>query len=158
MNNELLAQIYLAYELDRPAEAKNNKNQIFSNLYETIFDEELISANKLLNIYNVYQPLALMKKEIQRKKRKKELVNEKDAFHSRAIFHILYGVKLILLYERKDINNAKDRAYAIDKSIVFIRKIVEDEMQKRKELYTHDKLFKEVTTNKLVFDQISSSY
>ncbi len=158
LNNELLAQLYLAYELNQPAEAKNNKNQIFSSLYESIFDEEKISAKKLLSIYNVYLPLAKIKQEIQKKKRKKELENEKDAFHSRAIFHILYGVKIILKNEEKDINNKNDTEYAISKSIDYIREIVESEMDKRKELYTHDKLFKEIATNRIVAEHFASKY
>jgi hypothetical protein len=101
LNNELLAQLYLAYELDAPSEAKNNKNYIFNNLYEIIFDEENISAKKLLNIYKVYLPLSRIKKNIQEKKRKNEFIVERESFHSRAIFHILNGVKFILKYEGK---------------------------------------------------------
>lgn len=158
LNNELLAQLYLAYELDAPAEAKNNKNQIFSNLYELIFNEESISAEKLLDIYNAYLPLARIKKEIQKKKRKKELESEKDAFASRAIFHILNGVKLVLHYEGKSIKNSNDVSYAIEKSMIYIKEIVEKEINKRKELYTHDKFFKEIATNRIVSDYFAQKY
>jgi hypothetical protein len=158
LNNELLAQLYLAYELDSPSEAKNNKIYIFNNFYEIIFDEENISAKKLLNIYKVYLPLAKIKKDIQEKKRKNEFVIERESFHSRAIFHILNGVKFILKYEGKTIECSSDVDYAIKKSLEYIQDIVDSEMEKRKELYTHDKFFKEIATNKIIANYISGKY
>jgi hypothetical protein len=157
-NNELLAQLYLAYELDSPSEAKNNKNYIFNNLYEIIFDEENISAQILLNIYKVYLPLSRMKKAIQDKKRKNEFIVERESFHSRAIFHILNGVKFILKYEGKSIDCPNDVEYAIEKSIEYIQEIVDDEMARRKELYTHDKFFKEIATNRIISNYFFEKY
>jgi hypothetical protein len=158
LNNELLAQLYLAFELDAPAEAKNNKGQIFSNLYEIIFNEESISAEYLLDIYKAYLPLAKKKKEIQKRKRRKELDNEKDAFPSRAIFHILNGIKLVLKYESKSLKNESDVIYATERSLAIMKEIVEREMDSRKELYTHDKFFKEITTNKIVAEYFAQKY
>ena len=48
LDNELLGQIYLAYYLDMPSEAKNQKAIVFSDKYEEIFDEASISAKKML--------------------------------------------------------------------------------------------------------------
>jgi hypothetical protein len=158
LNNELLAQLYLAYELDCPSEAKNNKYLIFNDFYEKIFNEEQMDAQKLLNIYNVYLPLFKIKKDILGKKRKNEILSEKDAFVSRAIFHLLYSVKLILKYEKRSIQNQNDVNYAIGKSIEYMKEIIAIEMDKRKEFYTHDKFFKEISTNKIIADYIYKKY
>ena len=49
-----------------------------------------------------YLPLLQQKKNIQSKKRKKEKINEKEAFISFATFHIIYGMKFILEQENLD--------------------------------------------------------
>lgn len=157
LNNELLAQLYLAYELDSPSEARNNKAVIFNELYDIIFNDT-ISAQYLVNIYKAYAPLLIIKRNIQNKKRNKEEVNEKDAFISRALFHILFGMKCILNKENKDISNEEDLLYAREKSISYISEIVEHEMAKRGDLYTHDKFFKEIPTNEIIKKHIYSKY
>ncbi len=155
LSNELLAQLYLSYELGKPSEAKNNKSRIFGDMYEAIFDEEKISAEILLKLHKIYLPLSTKKKEIQNLKRKKELINEKDAFVSRAIFHIIYGVKLFITKENKSIDNQNDIDEAIEKSIKAVSYLVDIEMSKRGQLYTHDKYFKETSTNTQLSDYIA---
>lgn len=104
LNNELLGQLYMAYHLNMPSEAKNNKSKVFSDLYEDIFNENEVNAKKLLNIYKMYLPLLDLKKQIQTKKRKKVKVNEKESFISRATFHILNGIKYLLEKEESAIH------------------------------------------------------
>ena len=45
LNNELLAQLYLAYYMDMPSEAKNNKSLIFGDKYSEVFKEDTITAS-----------------------------------------------------------------------------------------------------------------
>ncbi|MFA4910031.1 MAG: AIPR family protein [Desulfobacteria bacterium] len=158
LDNELLGQIYLAFYLDMPSEAKNQKVIVFSDKYEEIFDEASINAKKMLIPYRVFLPIEVMKKEIQRKKRKREAINEKDAFISRATFHILNSVKLISEKENLNLENQDDINQAIKKAISYIAEVVELESQNRGELYTHDKFFKEIPTNKIIREHISSKY
>jgi hypothetical protein len=47
---------------------------------------------------------------------------------------------------------------AIKDAISFIQEIVEIEVQKRGELYTHDKFFKEKPTSKLVITHVNNKY
>lgn len=158
LDNELLAQIYLAYYLDMPSEAKNQKRIVFSDMYDEIFNEDNITAKKMLKPYLVYVPLEKRKKEIQKKKRKKEKINEKEAFISRAIFHLLNVVKIIEEKEKLDLFNEENIKYAIDKAITYVYEVVEEEMDKRGDLYTHDKFFKEIPTNKIIQDHILNKY
>ncbi|MHC1782283.1 MAG: AIPR family protein [Anaerolineaceae bacterium] len=176
LDNELLGQLFMSYHLDMPSEAKNSKSRVFSDLYDSIFDENVISATELLRLYKLYIPLLSHKKEIQSKKRRREFVNEKEAFLSRATFHILNGVKLLFEREERIIDgevipekerkNKKQMLYEIksegftDMSINLIFEVVEEQMRIRGEVYTHDKFFKEIPTNNLIkshiLDQIKS--
>lgn len=163
LNNEVLGQLFMAYHLDMPSEAKNNKARVFSELYDYIFDENIINASELLRLYKLYLPLLERKKIIQSKKRKKELVDEKDAFLSRATFHILNGIKFLFEFDEKQIDaedipskekqrrkqelfDSKSDEYT-ERTMNLIFEVVEMEMRVRGDVYTHDKFFKEITTN-----------
>ena len=158
LDNELLGQIYLAYYLDMPSEAKNQKQIIFSDKYDKIFDENIITAEKMLKPYKVFLPLEKMKKEIQIKKRKNEKVNEREAFISRSTFHLLNAVKIIEEKDGLDFSKSPQLNKAIKKAIKLIGEIVKFESKKRGDLYTHDKFFKEVATNKIISDYILKQY
>jgi hypothetical protein len=171
LSNELLGQIYLAYYLDQPSEAKNNKNLVFVDKYDEIFDDTKITARELLRLYKIYVPLLGMKKEIQRKKRRKENIDEKEAFLSRATFHILNAVKLIVSDQVNEIvqscvdkgeKEAKIEALdggrireITDEAISYVADVVKQAQADRGDLYTHDKFFKEIATNKLVRDCVA---
>lgn len=166
LDNELLGQLYMAYHLDMPSEAKNNKTKVFADLYDSIFDEKILSAAELLRLYKLYLPLLAYKKEIQSKKRKKEFVDEKEAFISRATFHILNGIKFLFEKEERQIEaaNTSDKAKLVkkqhcheikgkeftEKSINLIFTVVKEQMKIRGALYTHDKFFKEIPTNNII--------
>lgn len=158
LNNELLGQLYLAFYLDKPSEAKNNKSLIFGDLYDKIFDEDSITASKMLLPLRIYEPLQKKKREIQLRKRRRESINEREAFVSRATFHILNVVRIV--GERENLDLTRDSAIttAIDKAISFIGDVVQKEEEKRGQVYTHDKLFKEIKTNTIIRDYVESKY
>lgn len=158
LDNELLAQLYLAYYLDMPSEAKNQKVIVFSDKYDDIFDESVITASRMLVPYQVFLPLESMKKEIQKKKRKKEAFNEKEAFISRATFHLLNSVKIIAQQEGLQLGKPDEINAAITKAISYVSEVVDIESKKRGQLYTHDKFFKEIPTNKIIQDYVLNKY
>jgi len=155
LDSELMAQIYLAYYLDMPAEAKNKKSIIFGDKYDDIFNEEEVTAIRMFHPYRVYLPIYEMKQEIQSKKRNKEQVEEAEAFISRAVFHVLNAVKYIA--EKKKIGLDKDRDIqkAVREAINVIKGVVKKEMKERNENYTHDIFFKEPDTAKKIFNKIN---
>jgi len=107
--------------------------------------------------YKVYLPINEMKKEIQKRKRKKLPISEEDAFVSRATFHILNAVKLIADARSLDLENSTaDAKSAIDTAIKYIGEITKKERRKRKGLYTHDKFFKEIATDAITREYILS--
>ena len=169
-NNETLGQLFMAYHLELASQAKNNKTKVFTELYDQIFDENIISAAELIRLHDLYKPLLLQKKEIQKKKRKKEIVPDKEAFISRAIFHIVSGTKHLFEkaifnidqkdisvnqknIEKKDILLTKGAEYT-NKVIEIIFKIVNEQINLRPDLYTHDKFFKELPTNSIIKTRI----
>lgn len=158
LNNELLAQLYLSYYLDKPAEAKNQKSLVFGDMYEDIFDEDEISAKRLLLPYQIYLPLKVLKREIQKRKRNKQPINEQEAFVSRAIYHIVNAVGYIAEYEDLDLNNSVNIQKAIEKAINIIGEVVKREIKQRGKLYTHDKFFKEIGTSALIKERIEQKY
>jgi hypothetical protein len=156
LDNELLGQLYLAYYLNMPSEAKNQKVVVFGEEYDDIFDEDVISAERMLIPYHIFLPLEQMKKEIQKKKRKKEAINEEEAFISRATFHLVSAVRIIAEHNKLDVTKKKDAGIAIDKAIEYVGKVVKTESAKRGSLYTHDKFFKEIPTNKIIADYVTN--
>ena len=158
LDSELLAQLYYAYYLDKPSEAKDQKSIVFDEAYNEIFDETKITASDMLLPYKIYSPIEKMKREIQKKKRNKEKISEKDAFVSRATLHILNAVKLVANFEELDLNEEANINGAIAKAIMFIEEKVTETSKSRGGLYTHDKFFKEVPTNKLIQNHIKSKY
>ena len=166
LNNELLGQLFMAYHFDMPSEAKNSKVKVFSDMYDQIFDGNIISALELLRLYKLYLPLLKIKKQIQSKKRKKEHVDEKEAFVSRATFHILNGIKYLFenyksKIDPKDIpsNDKKKQIEELYKTkgetfmneaIDMIYEVVTEQMEIRGDSYTHDKFFKEIPTNNIL--------
>ena len=170
LSNELLGQIYLAYYLDQPSEAKTNKNLVFIDKYDEIFDETEVTAHDFLRLHKFYVPLLRMKKDIQRKKRKRESIDEKEAFISRATFHALNVIKHIVQYELDKIERTYteksekttaiaalygDRGEEItNRAISCVGEVVRKAQADRGDLYTHDKFFKEIATNKLIRDHV----
>ncbi|MEO7213195.1 AIPR family protein [Mucilaginibacter sp.] len=170
LNNELLGQLCIAYFLDMPSEAKNSKSRVFSDLYDKIFEENIINATKLLMLQKIYKPLIDLKKSIQAKKRSNTSFNEEDAFVSRATFHILNGVKIIYESDFKTNYEALARPKEkeiiriavlndnltsyIEKSIKLIGEVVKDEKSKQGDSYNHDKFFKEISTNGIIRNYI----
>jgi hypothetical protein len=157
LDSELLGQLYLAYYLDMPSEARNSKNMVYDSKYENIFNENT-TASKMLLPYRIYLPLEQEKKEIQRKKRNRESINEKDAFLSRATFHILNSVKLVAGKESLALNSIENITKATQRAIEYIEKVIAVEAHNRGNVYTHDKFFKEIQTNKIIRDYILKQY
>lgn len=158
LNNELLAQLYLAFYLDMPSEAKNTKSLVFGDKYDAIFDDGMITAQRMLTPLRLYGPLQEMKRAIQRKKRRKEPINEREAFVSRATFHILNATRRISEKENLSLEIELNAPVLIEKAIQLISKVVQSAQADRKELYTHDKFFKETQTNRIIHEAFTAAY
>jgi len=157
LDSEIMGQLYLAYYIDMPSEAKNSKVLVFGSKYDDIFNENT-TASMMLLPYRIYLPLEAQKKEIQKKKRNRTPINERDAFISRATFHILYSVKLIAEKEGIELNSTESIVQATQKALKYIEEVIAKEARSRGSTYTHDKFFKETQTNKIIRDHILKKY
>jgi hypothetical protein len=105
-----------------------------------------------------YEPLQQMNKIIQRKKRKKEPIDEREAFVSRATLHILNVIRRISEKEKMPLDIELNTKILIDKAIQLIGVVVNKARADRGELYTHDKFFKETQTNRIIHDAVETTY
>ncbi len=137
-----------------PSEARNSKSIVFGDEYSRIFDEDNVTASKLLVPYLLFKPLEPIKKSIQARKRRRESVPDNEAFISLATFHILYAMKLLAIFESVDLSDGSNVDNVRNKAINLVWEVVAGEMPKRGELYTHDRFFKEKSTNTLIHDHI----
>lgn len=170
INNELLGQLALSYYYDKPSEAKNNKNLVFNDYYDIIFDENMVNADRLLFVYELYEPLLKQKYSIQSRKRKGEQVSGEDSYISRGTFNILNGMKILFdeaenRVDRMGIDKLakedfKNHIYANKRDlfrrevIKYIGEIVENEKRIKGDDYTHDSFFKGSSTSKKIYDYV----
>lgn len=154
LDNELLGQLYLSFYCNMASEARNSKAIVFGDKYELIFDENKITAETLLLPYKIYIPLLEEKKQVQAKKRNKDIINENDAFISRGVFHVISGVKIISEIKNFNLINKSDREEATVIAKKLIAEVVEEKIKEKNESYSHDKFFKETSTNKIIKDYI----
>lgn len=158
LNNEILGQVYLAFHFDMPSEAKNSKRIVFAEKYEDIYNDKLITAKEFIKLFKIFRILQEKKAIIQQKKRNREFINEADSFVSRATFHLLNAIKYISQIENLDLENPDHVNQAVDKSISILGDLVKETMVERGSVYTHDKFFKELATNKLIIKYIADRY
>ena len=158
LDAEVVGQVFLAFELNLPSEAKNQKALVFGDKYGDIFDEESATASRLLAPLLLYKPIEEMKRQIQRKKRKKQQVTDEESFVSLATFHILNAMKLVAQQESLELEDVNDAQTARQKAIALIGEVVKREMKARGELYTHDRFFKQRETNEALRMHILDSY
>jgi len=157
LSNELLGQLYMAFMLDMPSEAKNNKSFVFGEKYDSIFHEGSV-ARQYLAPYLLYVPLEAMKKDIQRRRRRQETMPEAEAFVSRATFHVIMCCRHVAKVRGLDIDNDVARQSVLDESVGIVRGVVQNEMTKRGPRYTSDKFFKEVETNDIIKKAIDKHF
>lgn len=155
---EEIGQVALAYYGGMPSQAKDQKALVFSERYNDIFDEDTVTASRLLIPLKLYQPLASTKAGIQRRKRKKEEVSDRDAFVSLATFHILSTMKLVAEQEGLNTETVEGADRAREVAIELIETVVVRERESRGELYTHDRFFKQRGTFDLIANAVQSRY
>ena len=155
---ELAGQIAMAYYLDLPSQARNQKALVYGDYYSEIVNETLTTADWLLKPYLLYRPIEKLKREIQKKKVKKIKVPEEGAYISLGTFHILNTMKLVAEQETLDLTDTSQAHAARSKATSLIFSVVKSVMKERGELYTHDRFFKQKETNELIRSHVAQHY
>lgn len=157
VDSELMGQLYMSYYLDKPSEARNQKSVVFGEYYDDIFNPN-VSAKAMLVPYELFKPLEVMKKDIQKAKRRREDVSEETAFVSRAVFHIINTVKHIGALKGINEFNVEELKVLIPEAIERVGEVVASASKERGGAYTHDKFFKEKPTNQIIINHVAEFY
>lgn len=146
IDSEKAGQALMAFYSKMPSEARNDKNLLFGNKYEIIFNEN-ITANKVLLAFNLY-------KEIENKKRsvRKEIILDKKLYEQQsfilyATYHILYIVGVISELKQKSgeiINITKEQLFSdyYEIAILLIEKAIKQEKKNNQSKYSNADFFK----------------
>lgn len=89
-----LGQVILSYVLREPDRAKTSSNKIFGEYYDWVFNENILSAENILSIWNIYKTI-----EHDRQKTIKVISggirqHYDEAWIIEGVFHILYMLSL----------------------------------------------------------------
>ncbi len=155
LDSELLGQLSLAYDLDMPADAKNNKALVFGKNYDDIFNDST-TALALLKVYQIYKPIEEKKKEIKKKQRNRLQVDDRYVFIIWGTFHILNSVKVVAEEENISLDTDANRNKAIEKAVEYIADIVQ--RKSRRKDFAYDRFFKESANSKLINKEIRKIY
>jgi hypothetical protein len=126
------AQAYYAYSEQKPADAKNKPRLLFGTLYSEIFNDSL-DIDTFLNSYLIYKHVNSFTKKIK----------TKYSFASYAEFHTLAVLKKLGIIDLKNINRVNN---LIERVLDATAEVVQNEINVKKESYSHRAFFVETTT------------
>ncbi len=161
LDAQLLAQLFMAYYLDMPAQAKNKRAMIYDEKYNEIFDVNSITADKMLLPYKFYLPLNDVRKGVMKKIRQNINITDKELMISRGVFHIINAVKHIAKHEQIDLNltmNDKDIQKVVDKSIQITYEAIRKEKNEKKGRFSYDNIFKIIETVNKIQIYVNNTY
>ena len=129
IDSEALAQILVSYYNQKPGVAKNKKTELFGSLYEEIFNTDKITAEYVLEPFNIYKEIQIFVRDYQNQENNLEgedLKNliDKKGFISYASYYILAIVKSL-----KNKNIDKNNLELINESA----DLISDHIKMRKE-------------------------
>lgn len=137
-------QAHLAYSLDLPEVAKKDRGRIFSDLYETVFTDELM-ADDLLAAIKVLTVIESKKKLLQSNIRKEEKFNPAHMFLIDGAYHVLFAVGQICDVNGVDRLNYQKAITFIPTAIKYIGTMVE-KAQNDDASFSFNRYFKDAKT------------
>lgn len=142
-------QAYLAYSLEMPEVAKKDRGRIFSDLYDTVFTDDLI-ADHLLCAVKVLAAIDVKKKELQANIRKGFAFEKRWLFLIDGAYHVLFTVSQLAEARNLDRNDFSKAQELIEDAIEYVAVVVEAE-QNKVESFSFNRFFKDTRTkSKLV--------
>ncbi|OQM77077.1 abortive phage infection protein [Pseudaminobacter manganicus] len=143
-------QAYLAYALDMPEVAKKDRGRVFGDLFETVFSDDLLPENLLIPLA-VLKKIDAFKKDVQRRLRRDEKVDQEDLFIIDGAYHVLFAVRRIC--DRDGIDEfSHDALSRIDEAIEAVRSCVKSNMN---ETFSFNRFFKDYGTRTKIESLIS---
>jgi hypothetical protein len=148
----LSGQSYLAYGLELPEVAKKDRGRIFSDLYETVFNEDLTTA-QLLTSFRLLQQVELYKKDVQSRIRKSIHVNKNELYIVDGAYHVLFAVGQIAEKNQIDRYNFGEAKDLISEAKDLVQKVVK-ENQGTDETFSFNRFFKDARTKTKIVTEL----
>ncbi|WP_373991915.1 AIPR family protein [Duganella sp. BuS-21] len=145
-------QAFAAYHLGKPEIAKKDRGRIYSDLYDTVFTEDL-TINELLCSFLLLREIDKLKKTVQSAIRNGSLDDPQEIFLIDGAFHVLYTVRLLAAKKNLDPSDFPTVKKQIRPAINLVKKIVSDKMS-NDETFSFNRFFKDSETSKLIFAAI----
>lgn len=134
-------QAYLAYALDMPEVAKKDRGRVFGDLFETVFSDDLLPKNLLVPL-NVLKEIEIFKKDVQRRLRNNEKVDQEDLFIIDGAYHVLFAVRRIC--DRENLDEFSDSAVSkVPEAINTVKTCVRNN---KTETFSFNRFFKDAGT------------
>lgn len=137
-------QAHLAYSLDLPEVAKKDRGRIFSDLYETVFTDDLM-ADDLLASIKVLSFIENKKKLLQSSIRKEEKFNSAHMFLIDGAYHVLFAVGQICDAKGIDRLDYQKAITFVPAAIKYISTMVE-KAQRDDASFSFNRYFKDAKT------------
>lgn len=142
-------QAYVAYFLDLPEVAGKDRGRIFGDLYETIFNEDEITAERLLVPLQLFDAIEKLKRKLQRNVRQGADYDPKMLFLIDGSYHLLYATATLCELRGIDRMNVPEAKKQVADAIDVVVGAVEHE-QRNDLAYAHKRFFKSVRARKLI--------
>jgi len=126
IDSEKFGQSFLAYKLNKPAEAKNKKGTVFSIEYNNIFNES-ITPDIVLEVFNLYNSV----------EGKKLALKSEKPFLAHATYYIMYFISLLNKVSKK-----KNLISHYDNAVMYLEHIRTQEKDKLGDDYLDGVFFK----------------
>ena len=151
----IASQAYLAYGLELPEVAKKDRGRIFSDLYDTVFTDDL-TADDLLIPFRILELIEKEKKKLQRSIREQKNFDKSKMFLIDGAYHVLFGLAQLCEKageRRLNYDFAKEK---ISDAINLVADIVQKE-QETDESFSFNRFFKDAKTKVKIAAYIQSN-
>jgi hypothetical protein len=140
-------QARLAYALGYPETAKKERGRVFSDLYDTVYTEDL-DVEELLSGYKLMLQIDKEKKAVQKLIRAGEDASAK-MFLIDGAFHVLYATGLLAQKAEIDLSDFEKASKKISAAISLVKKVV-DRVQRDSNTFSFNRFFKDSKTKELI--------
>lgn len=147
-------QAHLAYGLELPEVAKKDRGRVFSDLYDQVFTDELLS-DELLSAVKVLESIESIKKRLQEAIRRQEAFDKNKMFLIDGAYHVLFAVGQICDARSIDRLNYAEASKLINTAITYISELVSEAQEKDKG-FSFNRYFKDAKTKTKIASHIQT--
>jgi len=137
-------QVFLAYFLGYPEVAKKDRARVFSDFYDSIFNDD-ITPQKLYVPLVIYSEIETLKRTLQRKIKRGEAIDADLIFIIDGAYHALFTVAELCAGKKIDLLNEAKAKAQIPEALELLKRLVKKESA-GDEAFTAMRFFKDAKT------------